>query len=639
MVAIDATAGARSSRSSMRAAISSSRPTMEGALRSESVATMLRLSASSRCSRRSTASCEATAALRLASATFSSSPSVVELAFQPLDGMVGGAVVARDEARLEFGAERLHAPLEAFDGRIDRRVLAAGERRLDAAAEFGDAHFEPLDGARAVVGFERPPERRRLPRRARRGGSRSGLLRASSSSRVEIASVRASICSSDGWAALCSTMPRSDARSARMAVSSERSSGFSADSASMRRARSKVAPWSWAPVRLSAGHLFGQRGEVGAQRRHGGRQRLLVAAHGQRLGALVEHALVRRDFGDGRGEVVAPWLGSAALRACARSAARCRAARGSASRLLMSLSRCSMRAIWSAVAGAAARLPASRGWMRRALASSMRASSPRSAASMVAARSPALVRPGLRPLGKQGVEPRADVVQRRPAPRARGVGALAHPGDAPVEVADGLGHAGDVGGRRTGPAARCPSIMRAGTFVGILDVAGELLDHCGNPLQGAVGPPTFRLTGEALLDLVEAPDEVRNRCARPCRPWSAGGWSDGRGPRRSPTGWSLSVSARAAGLPFADGVVQPLVDGEAGASCRRVDGFARFLVDPPEAPRHARFHRSTPRRGAGGRQNPPGSCRDADARKGIGACLRLRREFVEHGKQAVNHRP
>ena len=510
-----------------------------------------------------------------------------ELAFQPLDGAVGGAVVALDEARLEIGAERIHAPLEPFDGRGDRGVVAAGERRLDTAADLGDAHFETLDRARAVVGFERPAQRQDLftesievlaiggvagnflePRRDRLGARLDLLQRWLGGAVLHHAAQRFQVLADGG-----------EQRTVERPLGRQR-----LDAARQVEGRALVLR----PGAVEAGHLFGERGEIGAQRRHGGRKRLLVAAHGQRLGAVVEHALVGRDFGDRRGKVFAAAPGLGLLRCAARRLAprlqpRFAPGLGPDFRFALAVGepaadvaqplldardlfafagrgRCGRGAV-SRAAGAGR---GSRGWMSRALASSIRASSPRSAASMVAARSPRALRPGLRPFGKQGVEPRADVVHAAGRLLALRRGALAHPGDAPVEIVNGLCHPGDVGGRRR-PGAALSLDHGAGTFVGILDVAGELLDHCGNPLQRTVRPSAFGLTGQPLLDLVEAPDEVRNRCARPfVHGAQAGGETvEGGGDRRRIVAVRF---ARAAGRLFADGVVQPLVDRD----CRPV---------------------------------------------------------------------
>ena len=244
-----------------------------------------------------------------------------ELAFQALDGLVGVRRVAIVEVRLQFGAERLHAMLEALDGRIERRLLAAVEGRFDAASEFGDAHFEPLDGTRAVVGLERAPERRDFLAEgveAAPVGAGAGKLfqpvRDRLGARLDLLQRRLHGVLFHDIAQRCEVgADRGQQRTIDRLLGGQR-----LDAAGEVEGRALVQ--GFGPV--ERGHLLAQSGEVGAQRRHRGGQRLLVAAHGERFGALVEHALMRRYFGDGRGEVVPLAVRSGYSR---RGRLRCRA--------------------------------------------------------------------------------------------------------------------------------------------------------------------------------------------------------------------------------------------------------------------------------------------------------------------------
>ena len=528
----------------------------------------------------------------------------IEPLLQALDRILrGNCRIVVGKRHLQLLAERGQLLFQAPDGGFRRRPRLAVQRRIDAAAEFGDAHLQPLDGPRAVVVFQCAPERRDFL-----------------AERIEPAAVEAPVGKF--------FQPARDRLGARFDLFQRRVNGVffhhaaqrcqvGADGGEQRAVDRRLGRQridaagevEGRPAVLGAGaaergHLPGEAGKIGAQRRKRGGKRRFLAVRGALLAAPVEPALMRRNLGNGRFEVVAPVAprrGGARRRAVAlgKLAADIAEPPLDARDLVGFAGRRGIARLDQACLGFVdARFQSAQCGVdrRRALAG--------------------FARPRLGPAGKQGIQPRADVVERRVG-LARRWRPLAHPGDALVEVVNGLRDTGDVDGRRHRSGGALTFDHRAGTFVGILDVAGEFLDHCGNPLQGAVGPPTLRLTGKALLDLVEAPEEIGNRCARPlvhgaqaCRQAV-----ERCGDRRR----VVAIGGRrVAEFVRADGVVQPFVDGKSGASCCRVDSFARLLVDPPEAPRHARSHCSTPRRGAGGQQDPVGRCRISTHRKESG---------------------
>ena len=212
---------------------------------------MLRLSASSRCSRRSTASCEATAALRLASATFNSSPRTVS--WPSRRSMAWSAVSAPRPERLAFSSSpsasmrRSRRSTAGLTEGSVRPASAASTLRPSSATRISSRWMargeSSASSARLSAETSSPRASRRLPSALRAGkffeprGDRLGT--------------RLDLLQGGQQRLFCSTTLRSDARSSRMAVRSERSIGRSTLSASIRRARSKVAPESCASVRMS----------------------------------------------------------------------------------------------------------------------------------------------------------------------------------------------------------------------------------------------------------------------------------------------------------------------------------------------------------------------------------------------------
>ena len=215
-----------------------------------------------------------------------------------LDGLDRGDMGAGIAEAIDAAGDVLQPAFQPLHRRIH---VTAGERRLDRAAEFGDPHFQPLDGLGAVVVFQGTAERRDFV-----------------AERVEPVTVGHGPHEvvELGGDALVAILQRAEAGlagapldhgahglkvvadGAEQAAVEGLLSGHGVDALGDVEHRAVAFRADAADRR----HLLGKRAEVGPQCRHRRAERLLVAAHSERLGAIVDRLLMGGDLADGGGE-------------------------------------------------------------------------------------------------------------------------------------------------------------------------------------------------------------------------------------------------------------------------------------------------------------------------------------------------
>ena len=526
-----------------------------------------------------------------------------------LDGLDRRDMGAGVAEALDAAGDVLQPAFQPPHGRID---LATRQGRFDGAAEFGDAHFQALHGLRAVVGLERAAERgdfvaeRVEPVAVGHGAQERVELRGDSLVAVfERAKRRLAGAALDHGAHGLEVF----ANGGKQAPVERLLGGERVDALSDVEHRA-VALHADAADRRD---LVGKVAEVGAECRHGGAERLLIAAHGERLGAVVDGALMGGNLADGGGELrLLPGLlplavalretladlGEALLDA--QDVLHGRGWRGGG-RHRLGLRHAAVEARLGVVDAFLERPEGcldDRGLGRR------RRGSRRGAG--LGGR-----RPGGGGLRQQGVQAGANFVERQRArfpplllSELRLSDPLLHGGDAPVELADGLIDARGI--QRARSRNRCPTAQafdhRTRLLVGVVDLACEIPDHdrdlLEEPCPLAFGPRRAGETADMLLDDVEPPRQGGDRRARGFvhagdplgerlhRAGKIGGGPRLVAPRRRFGG--------RVGVAFAEHLLQPFRDRQSGEARRLRDRLAGFRIDALQIPRQARFHRQHP---------------------------------------------